>query len=133
MISDNCQNYMLLLSAVAERVLSMPIKNDNIYLYTRCHFRNRPGFCVFPFAKTDRFPVRQNKCFHPAKRLFFSPAVPAGITHSLHCKVVCQRGTLWNPLFCLCPRQNPKRNRVSVRREYGSFLPPSQSQTNMIA
>lgn len=69
-----------------------------------------PEFLRIFIRKNWPFSCRAKECFHSAKRSFYPPAVPTGITHyTLHCKVVRQRGTLWNP-FLPNDRQKIARN-----------------------
>ena len=84
------------------RTLQLTPKNKYESIISSLPLLNPNRFCVFTFANTARFPAGQSERFHPVKRSFSPPAVPAGITHyTLQCKVVCQRGTLWKPDFAV--------------------------------
>ena len=61
-------------------------------LYPRCHSRNRPVFCSFPFAKTCPFSCRAKRVFPSGKTLIL-PASRDSRYNTLHfaSKAVCQR------------------------------------------
>lgn len=62
-------------------------------LYTCCHFRNRPAFCSYTFAKTCPFSCQAKRAFPSGETLILLISRDSRY-NTLHfaSKVVCQRG-----------------------------------------
>ena len=83
-------------------------------LYTCCHFRNRPAFCSYTFAKPVRFPAGQSERFHLAKPSLYPSAVTAGITHYTLQAKSCAKGVPFgNPILSECVVTLPPKCKIS--------------------
>ena len=95
-------------------------------LYTCCHFRNRPGFCSYTFAKTCPFSCRAKWAFPSGETLtlpisrdsrynsLYPSAVTAGITHYTLQAKSCAKGVPFgNPILSECVVTLPPKCKIS--------------------